>query len=88
MISIVLRSQSIRRDNNRQPFQYALVLTKTDKASDKQLKETTNQAKILSEKLKLEFDLQNEVPIILTSSFSKIGKVDIWRLLYNSLKPK
>ena len=85
MISIALRAQSIRRTNNRKPFQYALVLTKTDKASEKQLKETINDAKTLSEKLKLELDIKTEIPIILTSTFSKVGKVDVWKLLYKSI---
>ena len=130
MMEIVGRASAARKSLGKKPFLYTVILTKTDKASEKGLHKTERDVrlgtrdlalilkatleegegegdeekegveeekdgqndkekiiKIESEeekklkKQQLNRELNNLVPILKTSSLSRIGRDDVWKLL-------
>ena len=118
-MEIVGRASAARKSLGKKPFLYTVILTKTDKASEKGLHkterdvrlgtrdlamilkatieeeemeiegkeeqgkgaelETEEETKLKKQKLNLE--LRSLVPILKTSSLSRIGRDDVWKLL-------
>mmetsp|Transcript_25889 Transcript_25889/g.24716 ORF Transcript_25889/g.24716 Transcript_25889/m.24716 type:complete len:654 (+) Transcript_25889:102-2063(+) len=119
MMEIVGRASASRKAAGRKPFLYTVILTKTDKASDKGLAKTERDVRIGTRDLALilkatidedneELNIDNEekeeeielsvvekgeqkrqmmseldslVPILKTSSLSRIGRDDVWKQL-------
>ena len=122
-MEIVGRASAARKSLGKKPFLYTVILTKTDKASEKGLHKTERdvrlgtrdlamilkatieeeekeddietegaegkEGEIESEteedlklkKQKLNRELHSLVPILKTSSLSRIGRDDVWKLL-------
>ena len=125
MMEIVGRASAARKSLGKKPFLYTVILTKTDKASEKGLHKTERDVRLGTRDLALilkatleegegegegdeEKDGQNDkekiikieseeekklkkqqlnrelnslVPILKTSSLSRIGRDDVWKLL-------
>jgi len=86
LISIATRAAATRRKNGLAPFQYAVILTKADKATEKALKESERDCREKTKTLVEELKMSNNnkdgaVPIIVTSSFAKTGKDRVWQVL-------
>ena len=126
MMEIVGRASAARKSLGKKPFLYTVILTKTDKASEKGLHKTERDVRLgtrdlalilkatidenendadedreegdddnkkekevkeLSEediklkKQQLNRELNSLVPILKTSSLSRIGRDDVWKLL-------
>ena len=119
MMEIVGRASAARKSLGKKPFLYTVILTKTDKASEKGLHKTERDvrlgtrdlAQILKatleeeekeeeedksegeksvaesenekklKKQQLNRELNSLVPILKTSSLSRIGRDDVWKLL-------
>ena len=118
MMEIVGRASAARKSLGKKPFLYTVILTKTDKASEKGLHKTERDVRLgtrdlalilkatLEEeeeeeedesegeknvleienekklkKQKLNRELNSLVPILKTSSLSRIGRDDVWKLL-------
>ena len=116
-MEIVGRASAARKSLGKKPFLYTVILTKTDKASEKGLHKTERDVRLgtrdlalilkatLEEeeeeedesegeknvleienekklkKQKLNRELNSLVPILKTSSLSRIGRDDVWKLL-------
>ena len=123
MMEIVGRASAARKSLGKKPFLYTVILTKTDKASEKGLHKTERDVRlgtrdlamilkatieeeekeddmetegaegkegeieseteedIKLKKQKLNRELHSLVPILKTSSLSRIGRDDVWKLL-------
>ena len=123
MMEIVGRASAARKSLGKKPFLYTVILTKTDKASEKGLHKTERDVRLgtrdlalilkatLEEEEKEEEEEEDEsesegeksvaesenekklkkqqlnrelnslVPILKTSSLSRIGRDDVWKLL-------
>ena len=120
MMEIVGRASAARKSLGKKPFLYTVILTKTDKASEKGLHKTERDVRlgtrdlalilkatieeeeaeedekeansenekiedsadvIKAKKQKLNRELNSLVPILKTSSLSRIGRDDVWKLL-------
>lgn len=119
MMEIVGRASAARKSLGKKPFLYTVILTKTDKASEKGLHKTERDVRLgtrdlalilkatLEEeekedeedesegeksvaesenekklkKQQLNRELNSLVPILKTSSLSRIGRDDVWKLL-------
>ena len=130
MMEIVGRASAARKSLGKKPFLYTVILTKTDKASEKGLHKTERDVRLgtrdlalilkatleegegegdeekegveeekdgqndKEKKIKIESEeekklkkqqlnreLNNLVPILKTSSLSRIGRDDVWKLL-------
>ena len=118
-MEIVGRASAARKSLGKKPFLYTVILTKTDKASEKGLHKTERDVRLgtrdlalilkatLEEeekedeedesegeksvaesenekklkKQQLNRELNSLVPILKTSSLSRIGRDDVWKLL-------
>lgn len=122
-MEIVGRASAARKSLGKKPFLYTVILTKTDKASEKGLHKTERDVRlgtrdlamilkatieeeekeddmetegaegkegeieseteedIKLKKQKLNRELHSLVPILKTSSLSRIGRDDVWKLL-------
>ena len=73
-------AQDRHKEGKASTFQYCVVLTKCDRASDKNLRATLKDIEestaVLSESMK-----GSGVPVIVTSSIEKRGRDEIWRIL-------
>ena len=127
MMEIVGRASAARKSLGKKPFLYTVILTKTDKASEKGLHKTErdvrlgtrdlalilkatidenendgdeegeggdsndknekeevkelSEEEIKAKKQQLNRELNSLVPILKTSSLSRIGRDDVWKLL-------
>ena len=84
MMVMATRAAATRKEEHRTPLRFAVVLTKTDRASEKALRESIADVKQGTKELAAVLDVEN-VPILLTSSVARQGRDELWRLLIESL---
>jgi GTPase len=92
MIAIASRAAAARAAEGRAPFQYAVVLTKTDKAGEKQLRTTEQEVRAgLAANDNDGTDgavaaaAAADVAVLRTSSVARVGRDDVWKLLQGVL---
>jgi len=81
IIQMISRASIEREAMGRHPFTYTLVLTKTDRASTKQLNKTLHTVEDGTKELASRLNMNQKVPIVNTSSVLKIGRDEMWRIL-------
>lgn len=84
MMVMATRAAATRKDEQRTPLRFAVVLTKTDRASEKALRESIADVKQGTKELAAVLGVES-VPILLTSSVARQGRDELWRLLIESL---
>ena len=95
MIAIASRAAAARAAEGRAPFQYAVVLTKTDKAGEKQLRTTEQEVRAGlaandndgSDGAAAAAGVHSaaDVAVLRTSSVARVGRDDVWKLLQGVL---
>jgi GTP-binding protein EngB required for normal cell division len=84
MMVMATRAAATRKEEHRTPLRFAVVLTKTDRASEKALRESIADVKQGTKELAAVLDVET-IPILLTSSVARQGRDELWRLLIESL---
>ena len=97
MIAIASRAAAARAAEGRAPFQYAVVLTKTDKAGEKQLRTTEQEVRAglaandndgtdgAVAAAGMAVAAAADVAVLRTSSVARVGRDDVWKLLQGVL---
>lgn len=86
MMEMAHRAAVQRKQEDRAPLRYAVILTKTDRASDKALRES--KADVRAGTKGLAELLGAEIPVICTSAIDRQGRDDLWKLLLKTLDLK
>lgn len=82
VIEMVTNAAHTRATDGKAAFNYTLILTKADKATEKQLRQTRADIAVGTAELVATLGLTGSgVPTVLTSSVSKAGRDGVWRLL-------
>jgi len=88
MIAIASRAAAARAAEGRTAFQYAVVLTKTDKAGEKQLRLTEQEVRAglaANDNDGMDTAAAADVAVLRTSSVARVGRDDVWKLLQGVL---
>lgn len=86
MMEMAHRAALLRKEEGRAPLRYAVILTKTDRATDKALRES--KADVRAGTRRLVEVLGAEVPVICTSAVDRQGRDDLWKLLIDVVGSK
>lgn len=82
VIDMVKNAALSRAAEGKKDFTYTLILTKADKATEKQLRQTRADIAKGTAELVETLGLEGSgIPMVLTSSVSKAGRDGVWRLL-------
>jgi len=80
LMEMAARAATMRHQEGKTPFRYAVILTKTDRASEKALRESIKDVEKGTASLAAALQGQ-AVPIISTSSVGRVGRDELWKLL-------
>jgi hypothetical protein len=95
MITMVMNSMMERHQDNRPPFRYTIILTKTDKASQTMIMETKQLIKekldsivknVLKETDPTVGSYLNDINIIESSAVFRTGRFEVWKSILEALK--
>lgn len=84
MMEMAARAAAARKAEGRTALRYAVILTKTDRASFKALRDSRAEVKAGTKEL-AEILGVDAVPIIATSSVAREGRDDLWRLILDTI---
>ena len=79
IMNIALRALAMRQDNGMEPFHYVVALTKADKLKKQQVTLASSLIRdYLSNQALLPQSIAENIPILVTSAKSKVGRNDLW----------
>lgn len=80
LVNMTLKTLASRKQAALTPFQYVIVLTKADKVSKSQIDKTAAAIRYhLLVQGGLADDELRQIPVLVTSSKTKMGRNDLWR---------